>query len=352
MAVSSIAIVSYRLAGSDGVSIEAAKWQDALINLGHNVHLVAGSGSSEVTIIEGLAIDSQSDVDINVLEGIFDQSDLVIVENLCSLPLNPKASATVGQLLRGRPAILRHHDLSWQRTDTAQFGRPPDDPNWRHVTINQRSKGELAARGINAVCLYNRFAMDSPLGNRESAREYAGVSKSQRLIVQPTRALPRKNIPGALSLAESLHATYWLSGAAEDGYQETLDRLLQDSPVKVIRFLGDQSIDDLYAASDLVVLPSTWEGFGNPSLEAVTHNRPLAVGDYPVADEIRSFGFTFFDLGSIDQINAYLNEPYGEVLEQNQAIARAHFDLADLPRELNDLLTPLGFGVQARSEER
>src|ERR1035441_9126819 len=38
-------------------------------------------------------------------------ADLVLVENLCSLPLNPLAGEVVAATLRGRPAILRHHDL-------------------------------------------------------------------------------------------------------------------------------------------------------------------------------------------------------------------------------------------------
>ena len=105
------------------------------------------------------------------------------------------------------------------------------------------------------------------------------------------------------------------------------------------------TLADAYAASDLVVVPSTWEGFGNPVLESVTHRRPLALHPYPVAREIIAHGFEFFDLEDVAGLREALAHPDDRRVEHNLAVARAHFDLTDLPGKLLPLLEGLFDGV-------
>ena len=88
----------------------------------------------------------------------------------------------------------------------------------------------------------------------------------------------------------------------------------------------------------MVALPSTWEGFGNPVLESVTHRRPLALYPYPVACEIRDHGFRFFDLGDVVAIKSFLEIPDYELYAHNLSIALEHFNVATLPTRLRDLL--------------
>ena len=122
----------------------------------------------------------------------------VIVENVCSLPLNAAASLTlVAALLEGRPAVLHHHDLPWQRPQFAHHVGPPTDPAWRHVTINERSSDELADRGIAASSIPNHFDLDPPPGRpRRDAGGDRGATPVPMLVVHPVRAIPRKNVGG------------------------------------------------------------------------------------------------------------------------------------------------------------
>lgn len=331
------AVVSFRLGGRDGVAIEAAKWIDALHSLGLATRTVAGTGSADV-LVAGLGIDDVGPVDHVALRDALAGADVAIVENLLSLPLNPVAAAAVAGALAGRPAVLHHHDLPWQRERFRDSPPPPDDRAWVHVTINERSRLELAAVGIEAITMYNRFALDRPSPNRDITRATAGVHG--RVALHPTRALPRKGVPAAIALAEALGATYWLVGAAEDGYDDELARLLSAARCAVVRapVPPGRSMADAYAASDLVVYPSTWEGFGNPTIESALHRRPLAVGRYPVADELRRFGFRWFDPDDVDAIDAFLRHPDESLLDHNRRVAEEGFGLDRLPAELSAVL--------------
>jgi mannosylglucosylglycerate synthase len=340
--VPTAAIVSFRLGGTDGVSIESAKWARALGELDWQVTTVAGSGPVD-TCLPGLAIDAPEPPSLGEVQDALSGADLVVVENICSLPLNPRAGDVVAQVCRGRPAVLHHHDLPWQRPHLAHFPPPPDDTAWGHVTINELSRRELADRGITATTIYNTFDPDPILGDRTTTRAVLGVEPETLLVLQPTRALPRKNVAGGLALGAAIGGTYWLMGPAEDGFGPELASLVEQATCPVI--LGTDrapvGIADAYAACDVVVLPSTWEGFGNPSVESATHLRPLAIGPYPVAAELAAFGFRWFDSEHPEPLAQWLHDRDESLLQRNHEVAASHFNQRDLPEHLAQVLSAL-----------
>jgi glycosyltransferase involved in cell wall biosynthesis len=341
--VPTAAIVSFRLGLSDGVSVVAATWADALASFGFTIRTVAGEGPVDKTV-EGLAIGANSGPDPDAVDAALAGADLVVVENLCTIPMNLPASRAVAAALRGRPAILHHHDPPWQRPHHAHvLELPPDDPAWRHVTINQLTQRELEARGITATTIYNGFDPAPPAGDRDATRAALGVEPSERLVAHPVRAIPRKDVPAAVRLAEALHATYWLLGPAEDGYGPELEQVLAGARCRVLHTPSPGSMDDAYAAADVVAFPSTWEGFGNPPIEASLRRKPVAIGPYPVAAELVEFGFRWFDASAPDAIDAFLEAPDDALLDANQRVAREHFSIAAMRDQLRALLDGAGW---------
>jgi glycosyltransferase involved in cell wall biosynthesis len=352
--------VSYRLGGADGVAVEARKWEWALCELGFQVRRVAGELDDGLrpddSWLPFLAIDPADGAvaDPAALSAAIAGADLVIVENLCSLPINPDAASITADVLaehRGR-VIFHHHDLPWQR---AGLACPPNIPPMRddslHVTINDHSRVQLENRGFSAVTLRNAFDLEPQRGDRESTRSRFGFTPEDLVLLQPTRAIPRKNIPAAIEFAATLAAReperrvkLWITGPAEDGYNDVFARLVAESAVPVT--IGRaQSAPDAYAAADLVLFPSTWEGFGNPVIESIAHGRPIAVGNYPVLDELRGFGVQLLSVDDVAGVQEWLRHPLPEVLERNVDVVRPHCSIEDLPERIDRALRAAGWGA-------
>jgi mannosylglucosylglycerate synthase len=334
------AIVSYRLGMADGVSVTAAQWATALRRLGMRVRMVAGDGDPDVRV-PGLALDARRPPSRQALGAALDDVDIVIVDNMCSLPMNIAAGEAVAEYLRGRTAVLRHHDLPWERERYADIVTwPPDDPAWRHVTVNELARHGLAdRRGIAATTIYHGFAEQPRPEARDAVRAQLGIGDGL-LVLQPTRAIPRKNVDVGLRIAEALGATFWLTGPTEDGYSDELARLLEHPRVPVRRRLPEGvDMAAAYAACDAVVLPSSWEGFGLPLIEAALHRKPIAVADFPVARELRGFGFRWFPADDPAELGAWLSDPDLALLDHNEKIAQVHFGIDALAHRLGLLLT-------------
>jgi glycosyltransferase involved in cell wall biosynthesis len=342
--VPTVALASFRLGRHDGVSVVAASWARVLGDLGWAVRTVAGDGPVDV-LVPGLELGATRPPDPATVQAALAGADLVVVENLCTIPLNLPAARAVADALRGRPAILHHHDPAWQRPALAHLTElPPDDPAWRHVTINRLTEGQLAERGIRATTIYNAFDLDGPAGDRTTTRAALDVPDREVLVLHPVRAIERKDVPAAVALAERLDATYWLAGPAEDGYDDELARVLAGASCPVLHRPPPGSMADAYAACDVVAFPSRWEGFGNPPIEAALHRRPVVVGPYPVADELRALGFRWFDPTDVPALRDLLIRPDTALHDHNEALARRHFGLDRLRTDLAALLAEAGWG--------
>ena len=167
--------------------------------------------------------------------------------------------------------------------------------------------------------------------------------------------IARKNIPAALRLAAELHQRlrrpihYWLT--------DPLGDLGEPPPGVTVHRGWAGAAADLYAAADLIALPSDWEGFGLPVIEAAAALRPIATHHYPILAELHRFGIRTLDHNDPDAIAALLGDTaaYQDLTTANRHSVSS-FDISRLPAviaeiacradELMEACQPAGLPVQ------
>ena len=292
-----IGMVSTRLAGVDGVTFEAAKWEAALERMGHQLRMCSGAVDALRTTtrlvppmhfawppaarVTAAAFDPASDPDAvraevdrlaELLVPILlhwiesERLELLVVENAWAIPMHLPLGVALRRVVERRrmPAIGHHHDYWWERERfagcvvpellTAAF--PPDLPNVRHVSINSLAAAELQRRrGLASMVVPNVFDFERPRPRRHPAirrrmRAELGMDDRGLLVVQPTRVVPRKGIELAIELVGRLgdpDAVILITSPAGDeglDYLVELERQAEHAGVR-LRYAADRFEPDL-----------------------------------------------------------------------------------------------------------
>lgn len=314
------------------------------------------------------------------------QPDLVVLQNVWAIPMQlPLAKALADVIARRRLATLSHeHDYPWER-DRFRRTRVPafleryfpfHAPHVRHLAINSLAAAQLRERrNVSATVVPNVLDFDAPAPGIDAFnadfRTAIGLAPGQRLILQPTRVVPRKGIELAIDLLAALddarNVLVITHEAGDEGvsYLRSLERHAATLGVD-LRYVADivgtqreaggtrktYALWDAYPHADLVTYPSLYEGFGNALLETVWFRLPAVVNRYPVyVADIAPLGFRFVELGgavtkeAVEAAAELLEYPEGRaaMTETNFRLARAHFSLDALRARLTPELRALGF---------
>ena len=129
---------------------------------------------------------------------------------------------------------------------------------------------------------------------------YVGINK-------PPKNLPRLIDTYAQLVAVSAGPDFdcVIAGAWDNRYPESRERAAHLGPGNRVRFLGsmpDADLPALYAAADLFVMPSLYEGFSLPVLEAMACGTPVACSDTSSLPEVAGDAGFFFNPYDIDQM--------------------------------------------------
>ena len=245
-----IGIISTRIAGTDGVSLETGKWADVLEKEGFDCFYLAGEldRPPERSLLVAEAHFTHPDVQGIYLD-CFDREirqrrtteklhrvknllkdrletfvarfdlGMLLIENALTIPLNIPLGVALTEFIMetGIPTIAHHHDFYWERdrfttnavADYLSLAFPPNLPSIRHVVINSHASAQLSLRtGISALMSPNVMDFANP---PEPPDDYAadvrlalGLADDELLILQPTRVVQRKGIEHAIELVHRL----------------------------------------------------------------------------------------------------------------------------------------------------
>lgn len=245
-----VGFVSTRLAGTDGVSLETAKWAQVLEGMGHECFFFAGQidtppersrcvpeaffGHPDVEAIQSVVFGRQarppaitarikeltqylkSQIDAFVCD--YD-IDLLIPQNALTIPMHLPLGLALTELIAETniPTISHNHDFFWERQrflvscvgDYLAAAFPAALPSIRHVVINSLGAQQLSLRtGMNSVLVPNVMDFDNPPpapdAYLDSLRADLGVQPGELLVLQPTRVVQRKGIEHAIELVRRL----------------------------------------------------------------------------------------------------------------------------------------------------
>ena len=246
-----IGFVGTRFAGTDGVSLEAAKWAKVLWHHRHVSYWYGGKLDTDpaVSMLAPHAYFGHPDIqwindrifgcatrDPEVTRRIFALTEhlkrtlydfvrkfdieILIVQNALCIPMNVPLGIAISMFIAETnfPTIAHHHDFYWERDrfsvnsvgDLLRMAFPCTVPCIQHVTINSEAQRALShRRGASSVLVPNVLDFEEqPPGIDDfnaDFRQAIGLEQDDILFLQPTRVVPRKGIEHAISLIKSLN---------------------------------------------------------------------------------------------------------------------------------------------------
>jgi glycosyltransferase involved in cell wall biosynthesis len=280
-----VGFVSTRFSGTDGVSLESAKWARVLWDHRHVSHWYAGKLDRDpgvsMLVPEAYFYDRDNvwinerafgirqllpeltrkiyEVAQHLKDTLYEfvatyEIDILVAENVLCLPMHIPLGVALTHFIAetGTPTIAHHHDFYWERPrfsvncvqDFLTMAFPPTLPSLQHVTINSFAQEDLSWRkGASSILVPNVLDFENPISEKEAKqsdfRERIGLEPDDVMLLQPTRVVPRKGIEHSIALVSQLKNPKCKLVVSHESGDEGLE--YQDA----LRELADQSGVDL-----------------------------------------------------------------------------------------------------------
>jgi glycosyltransferase involved in cell wall biosynthesis len=262
-----LGFISTRIAGTDGVSLETAKWAEVFESEGFECFYFAGEldrppeksmlyekAHFKHPVIKelhrqcfGVTVRNRSitkqiyALKVEMKDALYEfmekfDLEILVSENALTIPLNIPLGLALTEVISetGIPTIAHHHDFFWERQNFVtnavweylNMAFPPHLPHIHHAVINTSADNQLSLRtGVSAMVIPNVMDFDNPPPSvatdgdgrvtgmttapekddyTRNVRSDLGVADDELLILQPTRVVKRKGIEHAIELVSRL----------------------------------------------------------------------------------------------------------------------------------------------------
>lgn len=207
------------------------------------------------------------------------------------------APANLGPFRSSVPVVLTVHDLL-----------PFAHPEWVPGPYSPVLRGLIsgAARAAKRLLTVSRQSANDlerilgiggdkvdvvPLAGRPGTAPTTDERRADDLILSLGNRMPHKNFDTLLTavalIPEAERPRVVITGShGDDPLVPLVERLGIGSTTSLLGWVDDEEIERLYAQASAVVIPSLFEGFGLPVLEAMSRGCPVISSDLPVLREV------------------------------------------------------------------
>ncbi len=289
-----IGFISFRISGTDGVSLETKKWAEIFDKFGFKSFYMAGELDTDPKVSlkvdeahfkhpETLRLYKQSfnggetrprqlSKDMHKFKDLLKDKiyefinkfslDMIVPQNTLTIPLNIPLAMAITEVIAETniPTIAHHHDFFWERKrflrncvwDFLGAHYPPHLNSIKHVVINSSAGHQLGLRtGISSTLIPNVMNFENtqaPIDEfNADVRKTFEIAEDELFVLQPTRVVQRKGIEHAIELVARLKrkAVLVISHASGDEGYEYEQRVKEFAELLKIRALFvSESIGD------------------------------------------------------------------------------------------------------------
>jgi glycosyltransferase involved in cell wall biosynthesis len=282
--------------------------------------------------------------------------DVIVVDALARIVCAPHLDRWRGE----RPVVAMVHELPSVAAGVTADEREYEEPLLRSdrlISVSEHGGSILESRGVPTA----RIRLLPPGFDRFPTGSGSPVRGGPVRALCVAQWIPRKGILDlvqAWALHERPGASLEFIGEtdADPAYAASVRAAIADAPDASIVVSGpvdDATLGDVYAAADLFVLPSRYEGYGVVYAEALAHGLPVIACDVgPVPELVGEEAALLVPPGDVEALSGTLDLLLKDAALRDRMSAAARRRAGELPRwedTAADFLRILNEAVAERS---